>query len=369
MYNKGGNNTLSIKKTIATLVIVSLVMPCFLVPSVWASEGAADDSAICNKDSTVLIDVLANDTGFDQIGPVGSPKHGTAVIENGKIRYTPDPNWYGIDTFTYSATTTEDKALFCTGTGHYYEYISGILSWGEANTSAAEKTFYGLKGYLVTIISEKENNFVASVMAQESEEVSAWMGAVDDQSESHNWYWATGPEVGTIFSQGVYPDVTQIGYSNWADEEPNNNAGLEYYGEFYFNGKWNDLADTNEDVDGYLVEYGGMPNDVSTLPKATVKIIVLNNSTLAIHAELKSSYNNRLKAVDSLQSQILNKLPAGCKQSGVSSAGCNVSDNVKTIWTQAEQYIQNAKKTGNMIKAVNDLKKAKELLEQILTKI
>ncbi|KYC48927.1 MAG: hypothetical protein AMQ22_01785 [Candidatus Methanofastidiosum methylothiophilum] len=112
-----------------------------------------------------------------------------------------------------------------------------------------------------------------------------------------------------------------------------------------------------------------MPNDVPTLPTATVTVAVLNNSKLPIHAELKASYNNRLKTVDSLQSQILKKLPEGCKQNGVSSEGCSVSPNVKTMWSQAEQYIQNAKKTGNVIKAVNDLKKAKELLEQILTKI
>ena len=363
------------KKTITSLVIFSLVMSSFLVSSVWASGGAADDSAICNKGSTVLIDVLANDTGLTQIGPIIQPKHGTVVIENGKIRYTPDQNWYGIDTFTYSATTAKDVAFFCTDTGHYYEYVSGTRSWGDANAAASAKTFYGLKGYLVTITSEKENKFIVDNKLVPSDD-SAWMGATDDPNltgdTEDTWYWVTGPEAGTKFFYGRYPDIGPecYVYCNWTSGEPNNGSGGgESYGEFYYSGSWNDLLEDSDQAEGYLVEYGGMPNDVSTLPTATVKVVVLNNSTLPIHAELKASYNNRLKTVNNLETQILNKLPTGCKQSGVSSAGCSVPDNVKTMWTQAEQYIENAKKTGNMIKAVNDLKKAKELLEQILTKI
>ncbi|MFA5559010.1 MAG: Ig-like domain-containing protein [Methanofastidiosum sp.] len=355
---------LSIKKIITSFIIFSLIMPCFLVSSVWASGGAVDDSAICNKGSTVLIDVLANDTGLTRIGPISSPKHGTTIIEKGKIRYTPDPNWYGIDTFTYSATT--DTALFCPDTGHYYEFVSDVLTWGDANTAASDKAFYGLEGYLVTITSEAENICVTSLLSEEED--SAWIGATDGQSEDHNWSWVAGPEVGQIFSQGLSPNVIEVGYANWNVNEPNNSDETGYYGQLLSAGYWNDLSSDGE-LTGYIVEYGGMPNDVSTLPTATVKIIVLNNPTLSIHAELKASYNNRLKTVNSLESQILNKLPEDCKQSGVSSAGCSVPDNVKSMWTQAEQYIQNTKKTGNVIKAVNDLKKAKELLEQILTKI
>ncbi|KYC44540.1 MAG: Lectin C-type domain protein [Candidatus Methanofastidiosum methylothiophilum] len=359
------------KKTITLLAILSLIMPYYLVSSVWASQGAADDSAICDKGSSVLIDVLSNDTALSNIGAVSSPKHGTAVIENGKIRYTPDPNWYGIDSFTYSATKSTDKALFCTDTGHYYEYVPGNLSWSEANTSASAKTFYGFKGYLVTITSERENAFVTSILPEGN---SSWMGASDDYNGSDRWYWTTGPEAGTEFFYGLYYNddwavgPEYYGYSNWNENEPNNSDGIEYYGQFLSSGKWNDLPDI-KGPNGYIVEYGGMPNDVSNLPTATVSIVVLNNSKLPIHAELKASYNNRLKTVNTLQTQILNKLPADCKQSGISSAGCSVSSNVKAMWNESEQYVQNAKKTGNMIKAVNDLKKAKELLEQILTKI
>ncbi|MCC7572237.1 MAG: hypothetical protein KO464_02475 [Candidatus Methanofastidiosum sp.] len=377
IYNvlQGGNNIISIRKTITSLIIFSLIMPCFLVSSVWASGGAVNDSAICDKGSTVLINVLANDTTeLKYIGPISQPKHGTAIIENGVIRYTPDPNWSGIDTFTYSVPLNDENIYkFCIDTGHYYDFVSGIFTWDDANANASALSLYGLKGYLVTITSQEENVFIASMEDVNATENSAWMGATDDPSitgdTNNNWYWVTGPEAGTKFFYGRHPDIGPecYIYCNWNVEEPNDGSGGgESYGEFYYSGSWNDLPKDSNNIDGYIVEYGGMPNDVSTLPTATVTVHVQNNSQLAIHSQLKSSYNNRLKTVNILQTQILNKLPVDCKQSGVSSAGCSVSENVKSSWNEAQQYIENAKKTGNVIKAVNDLKKAKELLEQIL---
>jgi len=339
-------------------------MSCFLVSSVLGSGGAVDDSVICNKDGSALIDVLANDIGLSQISSISSPKHGMAVLENGKIRYTPDQNWYGIDKFTYTAI---DEGLFFDGTGHYYEYVpSQGIQWTVAKDAAAAKEFYGLTGYLVTITSEEENEFVASKLNG-----AGWMGASDSDNEGH-WFWVTGPELGTKF----YNDNndTILIYSNWALDEPNNVDENEHYANFIFDieyfedGTWNDQQDNAGNyIQGYIVEYGGI--GTLNLPTATVSVVVLNNSTLPIHAELKASYNNRLKTVDSLQSQILKKLPEGCKQNGVSSEGCSLSPNVKTMWNEAQQYIQNAKKTGNVIKALNDLKKAKEIFEQILRKI
>ena len=73
---------------------------------------AADDSATVAEDDDVLVDAAADDsTGpaneSDQsltITGVGSPSHGTAVLEAGQIRYTPDPDYNGPDSFTYTIT-------------------------------------------------------------------------------------------------------------------------------------------------------------------------------------------------------------------------------------------------------------------------
>lgn len=68
---------------------------------------AEHDSASVTKNSSVLIDVLANDEDDDSadvlaITLVNEPTHGTAVIENGKVRYTPDADFVGTDIFYYT---------------------------------------------------------------------------------------------------------------------------------------------------------------------------------------------------------------------------------------------------------------------------
>jgi hypothetical protein len=70
---------------------------------------ANDDSATTSIGTSVLIDVLAND--FDDGTPsplaiqsVGAPSTGLAVIESGKIRYTPPAGFTGTATFTYTIT-------------------------------------------------------------------------------------------------------------------------------------------------------------------------------------------------------------------------------------------------------------------------
>lgn len=74
---------------------------------------AVADSAQLTEDSPILIDVLANDTDADNLAPplnlgltiaaVTQGTHGTVSIESGKVRYAPQANFYGVDSFSYSA--------------------------------------------------------------------------------------------------------------------------------------------------------------------------------------------------------------------------------------------------------------------------
>ena len=52
--------------------------------------------------------MLANDTDIDGgplvIASVGSPSHGTAVIEAGQVRYTPAADYFGPDSFKYTVS-------------------------------------------------------------------------------------------------------------------------------------------------------------------------------------------------------------------------------------------------------------------------
>src|SRR5262245_8229503 len=67
---------------------------------------AVNDSATGAEDSSTEVDVLANDSDVDgdplTVTSVGTPAHGTAVIEGDGVLYTPEPNYNGGDSFTYT---------------------------------------------------------------------------------------------------------------------------------------------------------------------------------------------------------------------------------------------------------------------------
>jgi len=77
-----------------------------LIRSVPDPPRALSDEATVDEDSAVSIYVLANDfdpegDDFDVIA-VGTPSSGTAEIEPaGTVRYTPDPDFHGSDSFNY----------------------------------------------------------------------------------------------------------------------------------------------------------------------------------------------------------------------------------------------------------------------------
>jgi hypothetical protein len=165
---------------------------------------------------------------------------------------------------TSSAGTGPKTVVFALGTsmehnGHYYEYVStGAITWDVARTAASSGTFYGQHGYLATITSQTENDFLAQKIAAD-----AWIGASDATTEGA-WYWVTGPESGTLFYTGDYTSYTTYAgiFSNWASSQPDNWVGIaegEDYGEMYCStgtpGKWNDLPNSEPAVKGYLVEY------------------------------------------------------------------------------------------------------------------
>ena len=70
---------------------------------------ATDDSATTAEDTPVDIDVLANDTDFDgdalSVSTVSGPSFGTATINaGGTVRYLPNADAYGTDSFNYAVS-------------------------------------------------------------------------------------------------------------------------------------------------------------------------------------------------------------------------------------------------------------------------
>ena len=175
-------------------------------------------------------------------------------------------------------------------TEHFYEYVSGTTSWTNSYTNASNKSYFGRVGYLATVLSEAENNFIWKLMAND-----AWFGASDDynyintskgttffasQSAAEGkWHWVTGPEKGQNFSNGNTPSTTLVSgmYHKWAGGEPNGTS--EAFGQFYSsnNGQWNDLANSN--LPGYICEYGDMPGDITTSTTILTRNIEVSNSS------------------------------------------------------------------------------------------
>ncbi len=152
-------------------------------------------------------------------------------------------------------------------TQHFYQFVSQQgITWSAARDAAAAKYLYGLQGYLATITSEVEDDFIWT-----KTKGTGWIGASDIEKED-DWKWVTGPENGTLFwrGRGVNAGGGPVNgaYSNWNTGEPNNSY-TEYYAHITFNvgipGSWNDLSNTGNTTpgntyhpQGYLIEYGGM---------------------------------------------------------------------------------------------------------------
>jgi flagellin-like hook-associated protein FlgL len=152
-------------------------------------------------------------------------------------------------------------------TGHYYEVVdTGGITWSDAQEMASNRTLYGLTGYLATVTSEEESNYLKTELNGKE----GWIGASDEIVEGE-WRWVSGPEAGQLFWLGnVDGSPVDSRFSNWTKDhtgnyvEPNddNNEDYAYYRQ---DGTWNDYRSDNA-ISSYIVEYGGLNNEVEVLP-------------------------------------------------------------------------------------------------------
>ncbi|MDB4134872.1 choice-of-anchor L domain-containing protein, partial [Flavobacteriaceae bacterium] len=167
-----------------------------------------------------------------------------------------------------SFSFTIGNANFLPSTGHFYEYIDVLgITWQQAKTAAENQFYFGLQGYLATIMSPEE-----SQIAVEQASATGWIGASDFTNEGQ-WNWVTGPEAGTNFWNGNFNGSAVSGmYSNWNNDPPEpNQSGDEDFAHITdpsigLIGSWNDLSNTGPgsgpyQPKGYIVEFGGMPGD------------------------------------------------------------------------------------------------------------
>lgn len=140
--------------------------------------------------------------------------------------------------------------------GHFYRPISSSATYTNAKTLSSQQTFKGQQGYLVTITSSNEENFIFANVPQNN----IWF-ALSDRLQEGYWRVDAGPENGTLIKtqNGQFAGNISGQYNNWCGGEPNN-AGGEHYAVTKWGGGscWNDLPDYFSNP--YIIEFGTWSN-------------------------------------------------------------------------------------------------------------
>jgi hypothetical protein len=183
--------------------------------------------------------------------------------------------------------------IYSNSTKHYYQAFTNNVSWYSALSLASVQSYRGLQGYLVTITSKTEDDFVNNSVVKPSAITgysfssgykSFWIGASDEYVEG-TWIWMSGPETGqTVFQYGgnnnapyenFYLPVYSLGSAD-ADylfsNVPVENASILFPGNInrIF---WDDISNlptiSGQSGNGFVVEYGGLPATYSITPNST----------------------------------------------------------------------------------------------------
>ena len=140
--------------------------------------------------------------------------------------------------------------------GHFYRPITTGTTYTNARALSLQQTFKGQQGYLVTITSASEDQFIIANVPQ----ANIWFAATDEVTEGV-WIIDAGPEKGTIIKtqNGQLNGNVQGQYNNWAGGEPNNSGNEDYPVTKWGGGtQWNDLP--NNFSCAYVVEFGTWTN-------------------------------------------------------------------------------------------------------------
>jgi hypothetical protein len=156
-----------------------------------------------------------------------------------------------------------DVLFYNPANGHYYRAVvleseADYPTWSQARLLAESSYLRGVPGYLATVTSKAENDFlIATVGPLRSPRGDMWIGGSDSEVDGE-WRWVTGPETGMLFWKGL-ADGTALGFADWATNSPNDAFGPATESRLgWVEDGWNDLPDTSFRP-GYIIEYSDVP--------------------------------------------------------------------------------------------------------------
>lgn len=142
--------------------------------------------------------------------------------------------------------------------GHFYRPISSPATYDNAKALSAGQSFKGQTGYLVTITSANEENFIFANVPQSN----IWF-ALTDRVQEGFWRIDAGPENGTLIKtqNGQTAGNVSGQYNNWCGGEPNNSGDEDFAVTKWGGGNcWNDLPGNSSWSNPYIVEFGTWTN-------------------------------------------------------------------------------------------------------------
>ena len=157
-----------------------------------------------------------------------------------------------------STQICQAQPIVWNGNGHAYEFVlADGIDWPDARDAATTYEFQGFNGYLATVTSQEENDFIAAIVQQAKIDFNleilreVWLGAEQldpNGPPADTWAWVT---------------AEPFDFTHWENGEPNDTGGDEHYLGMWGTdgsgplGEWNDQGEpwiaTN--IEGFIVEY------------------------------------------------------------------------------------------------------------------
>jgi hypothetical protein len=153
-----------------------------------------------------------------------------------------------------SATQYDSNYYYNAVNQHFYRYYaSSGVTYATAKSNASTLSWKGKTGYLLTITSQSENDFVTNNVSGSN----IWLACTDAVLEG-NWKIDAGPENGTLIKTANGQTAGNIvgQYNNWCVGEPNDSSNEDYAVTKWNGGScWNDVNGSNSSIQGYIVEF------------------------------------------------------------------------------------------------------------------